>query len=87
MAAAATLGHRFCIFLTVVAPAMIITKAAGPRAKQPPLLHSGVECVRTGAALKGVTATTQDGCENVLKKKNPSAGERGSVCSCMHTGV
>lgn len=57
-----------------------------PTGQQPPLLHSGVECVRTGAALKGVTATTQDGCENVWRKK-PSAGERGSVCSCMHTGV
>lgn len=41
MAAAATLGHRFCIFLTVVAPAMIITKAAGPRASS--LLYCTLE--------------------------------------------
>lgn len=54
-----------------------------PTGQQPPLLHSGVECVQTGAALKGVTATTQDGCENVWKKKNPlqeSVGASVHVC-------
>lgn len=63
------------LVMTIIKAALALTLArAGllymstvstQRGRRSILLHFGVKCVQIGVSLKGVTATTQDGSENV----------------------
>lgn len=91
-------GPSLCILLTVVAPVVTITKATGPWASS--LLHMPSESTLRRqiyiTALQSQMYSNRsffEGCYSNNSRwerepvKPPSAGEHGSVCSCLHTGV
>lgn len=83
MAAAATLGHRFASSSQLLLLRWQSPKRLAHGSSSVLYGASEVECVQIGAALKGVTATTQDGSENVWRKKNPlqeSVAASAHVC-------